>query len=880
MLRRLSVSLFGLVALATGCGGSAATSPSAPSASVPPQDVVDASPKAPTAPQPRKEESPAERHARQAREFEERGVLDRAAYSWLLSDRKERDVKKVWRAARLLEEALNFPSARECYQVLGDIPQEAADARAALKRLGEEGGPEDPKERKDGAATQVWQVRRELTLDGLEAALDRLNKPAFRWSLAAWILRGEIEWKLGNHKRAQQAWSRARSFVSPLALMGVPLTVVSSLGHHQQNVVVTDQAVYFTTVDGTLTLYDPVLDTFSHGISSMDDRSSWNEFEEDAHLSEARVSSTMSLAKIWTFIDVKYPRGLGQPHGAAVSPAGDHFAWQTNRHELVLFSAATEPLRQVEFKWKRRLGGQRFTRSAMDHAVAFSSDGKQIFAGTLSGEVVVYDLAGNELKKWAAHEGGQVVRAATSADGQWLATFGRDAKIKVWNLANGKLERAIKLPVKHPITSLTFFPNSDTLEYSSAATLRRVEWKTGTETAHTQLMTGILQVDHSPHGEWMVIGPNKSESLFVYRGKELEGRPVNNRQVPFVTHATSADSSTLAVSSRAGTTVFDIATWKSRDFHIATSRIALSDDGLFLAAVVDKSVAVFDAHTGKRLWKLDLPSASAQVRQMEFVSKTKLLVNIDQPRLYDARTQEITRVGGEKELYERLGTGWARRGEDGWRLFNAADRPIKKLPCTKDLELWTSPDRSYIACIDESLHLIVLDAAGEELRDFGIVGYVRQAKVSNDAQTLVAEIEGELHMYDFETNRWSGGGDAQQMSGMGLSFIGDDWLASSGSDGVRFMNVAQPTGPRGWLHVLQSGQWFSIVQNGHFQQTDGAAEAVDSFAFLNEFDRIAFEALRVEGSMATLLAGELSTNWSIDEASLAHRRKGETEAQK
>jgi WD40 repeat protein len=90
-------------------------------------------------------------------------------------------------------------------------------------------------------------------------------------------------------------------------------------------------------------------------------------------------------------------------------------------------------LRPIDFVWRGKLDD-------FNTSVAWSPDGARLAAGSVSGQVAIYDTAAGKalhiLEK--AHEDG-CDALAWRPDGKALATAGRDGKWKLWDAAEGKI---------------------------------------------------------------------------------------------------------------------------------------------------------------------------------------------------------------------------------------------------------------------------------------------------------------------------------------------------------------------------------------------------------------------------------------------------------
>ena len=67
-------------------------------------------------------------------------------------------------------------------------------------------------------------------------------------------------------------------------------------------------------------------------------------------------------------------------------------------------------------------------------SMAFSQDGKVLAAGTMSGVVILWDVATSKERAKLQGHAGVVHSVRFSPDGGTLASAGQDAAVKVWHL--------------------------------------------------------------------------------------------------------------------------------------------------------------------------------------------------------------------------------------------------------------------------------------------------------------------------------------------------------------------------------------------------------------------------------------------------------------
>src|SRR5262249_58438913 len=95
-----------------------------------------------------------------------------------------------------------------------------------------------------------------------------------------------------------------------------------------------------------------------------------------------------------------------------------------------------------------RLGSLRFGPPAPHFALRFTPDSKGLVFGCQP--LILCDPAtGKELRRFDVLQRGFVRRFDVSADGSLLATVGSDARVKLWDVATGKLRWQAAAPNEH-----------------------------------------------------------------------------------------------------------------------------------------------------------------------------------------------------------------------------------------------------------------------------------------------------------------------------------------------------------------------------------------------------------------------------------------------
>jgi WD40 repeat protein len=194
-------------------------------------------------------------------------------------------------------------------------------------------------------------------------------------------------------------------------------------------------------------------------------------------------------------------------------------------------------------------------------ALALSADGRMVAVGS-SSNVKVLSPSGALIKELAGQEG-LVEHLAFSSDGRALAGGYEDGAIKIWNLANGNVERNLR--ASSEITALVFAPNGQTL--ATATTDNTISlWN---------LQTGLQQAKFQKHDAAINALAFSPDSQFL---------------------ASGSDDRTIVL--------WDVLTGKSKhtfkDHDQTVASLAFSRDGQLLASGSgNASVVLWEVRTGK-----------------------------------------------------------------------------------------------------------------------------------------------------------------------------------------------------------------------------------------------------------------------------------------
>jgi WD40 repeat protein len=240
-------------------------------------------------------------------------------------------------------------------------------------------------------------------------------------------------------------------------------------------------------------------------------------------------------------------------------------------------------------------------------SVVFSPDGTRLASGSADGTVMLWDaVTGKELATLTGHRE-TVTSVVFSPDGTRLASGSRDNTVKLWDAVTGK-ELATLTGHEYAVTSVTFSPDGTRLASGSFdKTVKIWDAVTGKElatlTGHTD---AVFSVGFSPDGTRLASGSgDKTVKLWdAVTGKELATLTGHTDAVFSVTF--SPDGTRLASGSSDHTVKlwdahFDRGLMNLAKDTSGTSGASFSPDGTLVSGLVDGSVKLWDAVTGKEL---------------------------------------------------------------------------------------------------------------------------------------------------------------------------------------------------------------------------------------------------------------------------------------
>jgi WD40 repeat protein len=475
------------------------------------------------------------------------------------------------------------------------------------------------------------------------------------------------------------------------------------------------------------------------------------------------------------------------------------------------------PIRLRRWEWyylKRLCACERLTlRGPADQevaAVAFSPDGRRVAAATgnmdtlaQSGTVILWDAnTGQEVIRFQGHT--LAVRAlAFSPDGRWVASGGLDGIIKIWDAVIGREKLSLSAH-EEPVTSLAFDPDGKRLASGSYDRTVKI-WSAASGARLFSLRGhrhGVNSVAFSADRKYLATTAGFPEGLFLPRpeGAEVKiwsaasGRLVRSLPAPGIFAANGVfnlDSSRVAALVDKSVLVWDPATGKKvlaiKD-TLGISGLAFSPDGKRLAAGTRESVTIWDAVTGREVQTY--PGHSLSVTSVAYDPRgTRLASGSDDGtvKVWDATSNPQFRTlrGGGDTLLERT----FNRGHHGLVMdvaFGPHDHYLASASMDRALKVW-----------DLRTGRVLRTFAGRHL-SLTNVAFSPDGKYVASGGLARSTNRGEIMIWNVKTGKAVHSLDGHALIVLGVAFSPDGTrLASTGRDRlVKIWDLA--TGKEVW----------------------------------------------------------------------------------
>jgi len=251
--------------------------------------------------------------------------------------------------------------------------------------------------------------------------------------------------------------------------------------------------------------------------------------------------------------------------------------------------------------------------------LTFHPNSAQVLSSSADGTIKLWQLPAVPVKPFVHPDG--LTLAVLSPDGNKLLTACNDKQTRLWNLANGQIERAFPAPPQ-PITALTFSPNGAVVAVASADKSVTV-WNAADakEVKKFPNLPAVVQsIAYGPDNNTIAAGlaDNSIRLLDVAQGKETKNFAGHTGAVTTVLYSAKGDQ-VISGSADKTVQVWSIADGMSKlkiDHGAAVTSLGLSKDGLrILSGGADKSVKAWTLADGKPAATIATP---AEVRSVGF----------------------------------------------------------------------------------------------------------------------------------------------------------------------------------------------------------------------------------------------------------------------
>ncbi len=464
----------------------------------------------------------------------------------------------------------------------------------------------------------------------------------------------------------------------------------------------------------------------------------------------------------------------------------------TGRIEQVIFTPDGQTLvvangMRVEL-WDVSKGEQRGRTEVMDRAVeavAVSDDGSLLAAGSLGGEVRVWDTqtVAKQFTLKKAHDG--FVRAVAFAPGKQpaLATGGRDGLIRLWDSKGNPL----KLLDKHrgAIRALCFTRDGQSLASAGDDSVV-VLWDvtTGKERLTLRGHAGrVWSLCFGP-GDRMLASASDDQTVRLWdpaRDPEHEVLPGDGFAIESV--SVSGDSRFLAVAGPGSVIrVWNLHDKTSRAFptkeHVESKTVAMPSDGRFLAYGDAQEVHLLDVPTGQEV--TGPPDAKCVLDRLVFVPGRHTLILVSREggvELWEPKAEKLTKLSSDgPRKPQKMQAGHFNAlavSANGKKLALAEDRSDQHHQDHR-VRLWDIAEGKELASIsvDQSIGALALSPDGRVLAWLNAAGRVVRLVETDGGKVLgelpaqpvpvlslafapdgktLATASGDVHLWDVDT---------------------------------------------------------------------------------------------------------------------------------
>ncbi len=329
----------------------------------------------------------------------------------------------------------------------------------------------------------------------------------------------------------------------------------------------------------------------------------------------------------WTFLC-----GIGVAEDAATDPTGaprrkpspititaDPLKIEPGK-PLSLRALVSEPM-QLEgaLSWTVET---RLHRGAL-FAYAFSPDDKLLATGGLDGTIRIWDLANGSMVRAMIGHNSYIYDLSWSPDGNSLASAGGwDGTMRVWDIRTGMPLKVFKNPKEYSLW-VSWSPDGSKLLGAGGSSGWVWMWdvRAGTETIVLEVGQNVRSIDWSPSGEQLAAAAQVG-SVAVYNsssGKVVQ--TLGDISAVFYCVRWSPDGTKLACGSTTNTTIYNVEEGKAlKELVGAGISAAWSPDGKMLCTSRGSGAAtVWDAETGKVVKPIPALGSDIEWRESEML---------------------------------------------------------------------------------------------------------------------------------------------------------------------------------------------------------------------------------------------------------------------